>query len=329
MFRRALTLGSALALALLASLLTAPPAHADHGYSHAPAFYLIPHQDDDVLSMGADMKIHAREADRPTYAVLLTDGSESGTCYKRFGDPNRTTREERKQTGLSEQGREDCTAVRDAEFELAMNRLGVTPIIRSDRKQDSCSATFDKDTSNPWKVADCTESNELKRAYVLDVIQEILDEHPNASLKGYTYKESLHCERCGYNSSSGTGHPDHDVIGEALRYAYNHGWTDDIRFFVKPSMWKHWPNINDAWHSRGINHVLNAYGEDSPLSDDSKWYTGIGHDSVETMFCEQYDAIHPGPSYCSDAQRTHYTDEVDHHNLSPGGSHNRIHYPGE
>lgn len=322
-FTKTLAVLTATAMAAGMAVMGSGPAVADHGYSHAPAFYLIPHQDDDVLSMGADMKIHVQEAKRPTYAVLLTDGSESGVCYWRYGEGTSDVEGQRRRGVLSQAERDQCSQVRDEEFKLAMNRLGVTPIIRSDRKQEGCATTYDK-FGDPFKNPDCTEQNELKRAYVLDVIQEILAEYPNASFKGYTYKESLHCTGCGYNNSTGTGHADHDVIGEALRYAYNQGWTDDIRFFVKPSMWHRWPNIDGGWAARGINHVLDAYGEDSPLAPNN----GIGHASVETMFCEQYDAVNGAPSYCSQSQLERYTDEPGEPS-SVGGSHNRIHYPGE
>lgn len=304
---RKASIGAAV-IALLAGILgLAAPAQAALG----PVIWLIPHQDDDVLSMGADMKNHV-EAGRQNIAVLLTDGSESGVCYQRFGTGG-SVGDQRDNGGLSAAGRAACTEIRDAEFTRAMNRLGVDPVIRSDRKQDSCSGTL----SN--KITSCHSGNTLTEAYVLDVIQEYANQYPNASFKGYTPREARYCGTChpgGDHFGDGPGHPDHDVIGDALIEAYDQGITDDVRFYVKPSMWGYWPNIG-WWEHRGINYVLDSYGDDSPLAPNN----GIGHDS-SSLFCEQYGQ---GRAQQVQISNTRNCSNYDYYKLN--GSHNYVHIP--
>lgn len=276
--RRPIALLSALLIGLLGIAGLTAPAQAALG----PAIYLVPHQDDDVLSYGADMKAHV-QAGREVIAVLLTDGSESGVCYQRFGDPNLTTAQERDAGGLDQAARDQCTAIRDAEFTGAMEQMGITPVIREDRKQDSCSSPDIAATSDS-----CTDANTLTERYVKNVIQEYLAQYPNASMKGYSYKEDWYCTACG-NGTTGPGHPDHDLIGEALRDTANLSWgTPDVRFMVKPSLWTYWPGENNAndigfWTHYQMNVPLDFYGDNSPLAPGN----GIGHDS-SSLFCEQY-----------------------------------------
>lgn len=71
-----------------------------------PAVYLVPHQDDEFLSMGADMKIHLL-AGRPVEVFLYTSGEETYL---------------RERMGLS---RAETTARRDAEFYQGLMYMGV------------------------------------------------------------------------------------------------------------------------------------------------------------------------------------------------------------
>src|SRR5665647_3388117 len=45
--------------------------------SRGPAIFFVPHQDDETLTMGADIAAHYR-ADREIIIVQVTDGAESG-----------------------------------------------------------------------------------------------------------------------------------------------------------------------------------------------------------------------------------------------------------
>lgn len=108
-----------------------------------PAIFLVPHQDDDVLLYGADLKNHVR-AGRRTIAVLLTDGASSRICKARYGDD-----------------RAACTAERDREFRRAMEQLGVESIIRHDRLVDG----------------------ELAEGYAAHVMAQLVARFPRATLR--------------------------------------------------------------------------------------------------------------------------------------------------
>jgi LmbE family N-acetylglucosaminyl deacetylase len=82
-----------------------------------PAIFLVPHQDDDVLMYGADLKNHVLSG-RRTIAVLLTDGSSSRRCPDLHDD------------------RASCSGARDEEFLEAMHLLGVRPVIPAARATD-------------------------------------------------------------------------------------------------------------------------------------------------------------------------------------------------
>lgn len=115
-----------------------------------PAIFFVPHQDDDVLMYGADLKNHVR-AGRRTIAVLLTDGAASKACRVRFGEDHGA-----------------CTAARDREFRAAMEQLGVESIIRHDRLGDG----------------------ELAEDYVAHVLRQLVERFPRASLRAPSPKDT-------------------------------------------------------------------------------------------------------------------------------------------
>lgn len=81
------------------------------------AFFFTPHQDDEVLSMGASIVEHV-QAGRTVYVVLMTDGGASQYCIPTYGS------------------RAACVVERDKEFTDGVNAMGAIPIIRSDRMAD-------------------------------------------------------------------------------------------------------------------------------------------------------------------------------------------------
>lgn len=81
-----------------------------------PAIWFVPHQDDEVLSMGAAIKQHAR-AGRRCIVVLMTDGSNSGVKGRYPSE-------------------EEFVAERDREFNRAVKQMGAEPVIRADRAED-------------------------------------------------------------------------------------------------------------------------------------------------------------------------------------------------
>ena len=97
---------TAAALAALASICSPTPASAHSAPPAWPAVYLVPHQDDETLVMGASILQHV-EAGRQVWIFLATDGSATQAC---------------KTLGLSPAA---CTAERDREFRAAARSLGV------------------------------------------------------------------------------------------------------------------------------------------------------------------------------------------------------------
>lgn len=290
-----------LILAMLAGLFAFNSAGAQAATT-TPVVWLVPHQDDEVLSYGADIRSHLQSNDGPFYAVLLTDGSHTGVCDVNK-DGTFTTLEET-----------DCTTQRDAEFYTAIDRLegstgkNITVDIPADRAADG----------------------ELTKAYVQTIIDRYQALYPgqNVRFKGYSYKESLHCDKCG-NGTTGAGHPDHDAIGEAMRQDWsNSGQVTDVRFYVKPSLWNYWPGANNqnpigSWTDRkDLNGPLDAYGSTAPDSPVATIEPGVGQRS-STIFCEQYAGTRANPTELHNGKSC-----TGYNTIKPGGAENYVHPPG-
>lgn len=80
------------------------------------AIYFVPHQDDEVLSMGASIASHAK-AGREVHLVLVTDGSGSGAITK--------VNAKLKQEGRAPLTVAQFSKARNAEFEASAIKLGV------------------------------------------------------------------------------------------------------------------------------------------------------------------------------------------------------------
>ena len=113
-FGRMFILLAAIAFSLGGAVTSAAPAQAFTGY---PVVFFTPHQDDEVLSMGAAIREHVL-AGRQVWVVLLTDGGSSVQCAQQY-----TTRAA-------------CVAERDKEFNAGVTSMGANPTIRSDRMLD-------------------------------------------------------------------------------------------------------------------------------------------------------------------------------------------------
>lgn len=109
----------AMAVLLTATINTIAPVQSASAVLTSPdyAFFFTPHQDDEVLSMGAAIKEYT-DAGRPVFVVLLTDGGSSQYCIPQYGT------------------RAACVAERDKEFTQGVQSMGGIPIIRSDRMID-------------------------------------------------------------------------------------------------------------------------------------------------------------------------------------------------
>ena len=113
--RRVSVLIAALALFIVGVGLA--PAAPVQAFTGSPVVFFTPHQDDEVLSMGAAIRQHVL-AGRQVWVVLLTDGGASAECLTQY-----TTRAA-------------CVAERDKEFTAGVYSMGATPTIRSDRMAD-------------------------------------------------------------------------------------------------------------------------------------------------------------------------------------------------
>jgi len=259
--------------------------------SPGPAIFLVPHQDDDVLIMGADVKRQV-QAGRRVILVLLTDGSESSVCYDRYGAPGESVQHQRRHGGLAPEARARCTAQRDAEFVAAAKAAGADYVIRSDRKQDSCSSPAIAAHS-----ATCTPANTLSEGYVRRVVAELAARYPRAAFVAPSYHEADYCDGCD-NGTTGPGHPDHAAIGRGLLEAYRQGLAHDRRFEIQPDLWPYLvPRVHGHWVRRDINAALDAYGSAAPDGDGPRGTAaghGIGQASVHA-FCEQYGGARADP----------------------------------
>ena len=101
---RVLRLAALAALAaVVAVVVPAPAAEAAPAW---PVVFVVPHQDDELLSMGAAIRANVR-AGRAVEVFLVTDGAATGAC---------------RVLGL---GPAACSSARDVEFRRSVTRLGV------------------------------------------------------------------------------------------------------------------------------------------------------------------------------------------------------------
>lgn len=138
------------------------------------AVFFIPHQDDEVLTMGAAIRSHVKSG-RPTYAVLLTDGGASRICRRDFAT------------------RAQCTAFRDKHFINATKALGATPIIPSNRMKDAETTVAGlRNIMRPYAV-----SGASLKTFTWD--HDAHADHKNAglALKGLNFADSRYY--IGYN----------------------------------------------------------------------------------------------------------------------------------
>ncbi|HET7356065.1 MAG TPA: PIG-L family deacetylase [Nocardioidaceae bacterium] len=287
--------------------------------ARGPVIFLVPHQDDDVLVMGADVKAQV-QAGRRVLLVLLTDGSESGVCYERYGEPRRPVTYQRRHGGLSPRARARCTAQRDAEFVAAARAAGADYVIRADRKQDSCSSPEIAAHS-----ATCTPASTLRAGYVRGVVADLAARYPHASFRAPSYHERDHCSACG-NGTQGPGHPDHARTGQGLLVAVHRGLVEDARFEIQPALWPRLvPRVPGHWVHRVVNAPLDAYGTGAPDGDGPGGTPaghGIGQASVP-WFCEQYGGARADPATVPPE-----LDCRDFRFYNPGGADSYVHAPG-
>ena len=288
----------AVCMGVIASLMTLPTASA---VSTNPAVFLVPHQDDEVLTFGAAVKQHLL-AGRDVILVLLTDGSSSGECDNlrtgTYGHPDfdQTDGITGNYTS-SPVDRAACTNFRDNEF------LNAAAAMRSNVGTGTGIGTLTTDIR-----VDRMQDGTLTKTYVRSVIDSYDAIYGTPSFKAMTYKECSSAHPCGLGDGW-PGHADHDATGEALRDFNDQVAGADARFYIKPELWPSYTTLG-TFNRELFNTSLNSY----------RWF---GQWSVSGAFCEQY-----GGATLKDR------DTLDNGRVCPkpvfnsGGSDSKVHLPG-
>ena len=228
-------IGHGVLVALVAALVALIPgaSSATAAVTATPAIYFVPHQDDEVLSMGADIAAHVA-AGRRVILVLVTDGGASGA---------RATLCKVKAVCLTVP---EFVAARDREFAASAAALGVRPAdVFYEGKPDG----------------------KLTAADARAVIASWAARYPGSPLK---------------TMSPHDAHPDHRVLGEALRSLRASGVTKDARFMQSRLYWTSMPV--SGWFVAGsprVGAAANAYRVYDPAA--GRYAIGWTH-SVPTQF---------------------------------------------
>lgn len=271
------------------------PAQAN---TNGVAMFFVAHQDDEVLSFGADIKRHV-DLGRNTKVVLMTTGEMTGVCIYNLspvedfdfnGVPNDLDADGNGEPDLSyaaysQAERDHCDAVRVAEFKEAVAAMGAEAIIPPDRMPNEG----------------------VTREAAANLMQRFVDRFPGGSFKTHTYHEDRWP----------VGHVDHDALGHALRYrvnfASNGNQITDKRFYIKTNQW-------GAAETEGFGPYTPEINIDNALAA----YDRVGHYSVPRSFDEQWsgDTGHNGAVGPAGTQG-----EV---NMGPrGGAHSLVHTPAQ
>ena len=168
-------------------------------------FFIVPHPDDEILSMGVGVFNHVWRGSSEVHLVLMTQGETTGVYEVLRGE--RYCRIHKNYHKPSEEGyhmddREDMKEARTNEFMYSALLLGVKP---------------ENIHINDFGDGDLTvEESE-------SVIRDIMKEYPNARIKSFSPFDI---------------HEDHQNTGKALQHLYEEGLVDDARFYVTSSEYK-------------------------------------------------------------------------------------------
>lgn len=221
-----------------------PPGSVD---AKPPAVYLVPHQDDETLSMSADIRVHIN-AGRPIEVYLYTNGSHTRVCGDRFGFNLEPA---------------ECTAARDAEFDHATMLLGV-PAEHVHRVVDP--ATGERPDDYPTVDA--------ARRMLAWVMADVEARYPSFDRHEISYK----------SMSWADNHPGHAVMGQALREAWQADGRVDARFFLKRDPHGEWPTRPDGAASKSVTSTVSKGGRSWYRIRAASFSYGIGNLSVSREF---------------------------------------------
>jgi LmbE family N-acetylglucosaminyl deacetylase len=163
--------------------------------------YYVPHQDDEAVNFGVSILNHFAEGYR-VHLVLCTDGSASGVKRILSGEVYCEWHQCRHDFGLSEQ---EFVAARNREFVWAAGCLGIPP--------------------ERVHIEQVAKDRQLTLEQSVTLIRKYAALLPKARHISYT---------------AGDVHPDHAVLGKALKQLNRSEEIDDVRFQIKFVEFEKW-----------------------------------------------------------------------------------------
>ena len=169
--------------------------------------FFSPHQDDEVITMGAGIaELSLGNPGNDNVVVLCSDGSKSAVRGRLGGED---TCDWHEGTHCHELDEAEFTAARDGEFRRSCEALGIKP--------------GNVEIADPRAV-----DGDLDQAFADEVVARYVARHPDAVV----------CTIApGPMSGKGDGqaqHPDHIRLGRAALKLFEQGTIKDLFFFVEP-----------------------------------------------------------------------------------------------
>lgn len=162
--------------------------------------YFAPHQDDELLSMGADICASVANG-KDVHVVLCSDGSMSGVLKQLNNQKNCSLHKEKHTYNLS---KKDFVAARDAEFKQSCVVLGVK-------------------SENIHILPNRAVDGELSVSFAEHIIRQFLK------------KFGRYATVCTiYYDSGDKQHKDHKALGQAAENLWQKHLVRKVRFFVEP-----------------------------------------------------------------------------------------------
>lgn len=255
-----------LIIALLLSMTILPNvSHASDNAGDEPyhTFFLVPHPDDELLSMGTSIISHNFHSGNNgntniVHLVLLTGGEHSASYEEVNGDRTCSIhghKHDPVEEGYAPFDREKFKEGKVKNFRHVAAMLGITPERQHIYDLGDGDVTVD----------------EVKR-----IITDLSEKYPRNKFKSMSYHDN---------------HPDHANSGKALIELYNEGLVTDARFYAKNSLVHsgEWDELTDTriypapyepkWDAY-LKAAMRSYEDWNPR----KGYYHAGYVSVEDSF---------------------------------------------
>jgi len=222
------------------------------------AFYIVPHPDDELLSMGTSIINHNFNGNHIVHMVLLTGGEKSSVYNIASGQVNcwmHGHKHDPEAEGYAPFDREVFKKGKIENFKHSAYILGVKP-----------------ENIHIYDLG----NEEVTVEEVEKIIRDLKAKYPKSKYKSISYHDD---------------HPDHVASGQALLNLYNEGVIDDARFYAKNSLvlsgeWKKMTDAparpekyDEAWYPY-IKASAQTYTDWNP----KKGYYHSGYMSVRQSF---------------------------------------------